>query len=519
MPSAREKELERKHIGIGLGLGCPSEQLSNLLQAGIFLQRRQLMACAAARLCDKPDGPSAVGYGGARGGGKTHWLVSQLGADDCQRVPGLKCLLLRKVGKSNLENFESLRQRLFRFLPHEFNTSRGILTFANGSKIILGHYQCEKDIDTYLGLEYDVIGIEEATQLTPRKYQDIATCCRTSKTNWRPRIYSTTNPGGIGHQWYYDKFIAPHEQRCEKDTRFITARVDDNAFINSDYKTNLSTQVGWKYDAWYLGRWNFPAGQFFKNFRSDVHVIGDDTPLDPRFTAGKSGSFLDDLNRRRRFRANDATEWIAAMDYGYTHPTVVLLGCRDHEGNIYIMDEHCERYWIPQRHAVGIKAMFARHGIYTNEEHLKEACLAKYPDYCQDQTNMWHIGLRHMVKSFAAGTDIFSSESNGDSIAKQYKALNIRLKPANMDRLSGWADILKCFGDPDAEILPSLFIHKRCRDLLTCIPYLQHDPDRPGDLLKSNINDEGTGGDDAADALRYLVHTRPPTYKLVPVLA
>ena len=55
----------------------------------------------------------AIGYGGARGGGKSHWLLAQMGADDCQRVPGLKCLLLRKVGKANLEHFEDLRRRLF----------------------------------------------------------------------------------------------------------------------------------------------------------------------------------------------------------------------------------------------------------------------------------------------------------------------------------------------------------------------------------------------------------------------
>jgi hypothetical protein len=37
---------------------------------------------------------------------------------------------------------------------------------------------------------------------------------------------------------------------------------------------------------------------------------------------------------------------------------------------------------------------------------------------------------------------------------------------------------------------------------------LQHDPDRPRDILKTNINDAGVGGDDTADALRYLVATR-----------
>src|SRR5512139_4181924 len=196
-------------VDAALAAGCPEDQVRNLIVAKVFLQERQLAASAAARLCDLPEGPSAVGYGGARGGGKSHWLLAQMGADDCQRVAGLKCLLLRKVGKANLEHFEDLRQRVFHRLPHQFSAFRGVLTFRNGSRIIAGHFQAEKDIDAYLGLEYDVIGIEEATTLTHRKHQDIATCCRTSKPDWRPRIYSTTNPGGIGHAWYRKLFIEP----------------------------------------------------------------------------------------------------------------------------------------------------------------------------------------------------------------------------------------------------------------------------------------------------------------------
>ena len=134
-------------------------------------------------------------------------------------IPGLKCLLLRKVGKSNKENFNDFRLRVLRHIPHTYSASTGILTFPNGSRIIIGHFQKESDIDIYLGLEYDVIGIEEATTLTHRKFQDICTCCRTSKPDWRPRIYSTTNPGGVGHQWYFKKFIVPFRQGTETDRR------------------------------------------------------------------------------------------------------------------------------------------------------------------------------------------------------------------------------------------------------------------------------------------------------------
>ena len=137
--------------------GCPPDQIENYTRAGILLQPRQLAGSAAARLCDAPGGPTMIGYGGARGGGKSYWLLAQVGAVDCQRYPGLKVLLLRKSGKTNREAFEDLRQRLFTNLQHTYSAARGVLLFENGSRIVIKHYQHENEIDnSYLGLEYDV---------------------------------------------------------------------------------------------------------------------------------------------------------------------------------------------------------------------------------------------------------------------------------------------------------------------------------------------------------------------------
>ena len=393
------------------------------------------------------------------GGGKSHWLLAQLGADDCQRMPGLKCLLLRKVGKANLEHFEDLRRRLFGKLAHEFSAFRGILTFANGSRIIAGHFQNEKDIDAYLGLEYDCIGIEEGTTLTARKYQDITTCCRTSKPNWRPRIYSTTNPGGVGHGWYRTRFVLPFVQKTESETRFIPARVGDNAFNNPEYRKVLEGLTGWQKRAWLDGDWDIAAGQFFTTLRREVHIVED----------------FDDTR---------ALEWFMALDYGFAHYTVALLGCTDGDGNIFIVDEHAERLWLPQRHAAAIKAMLARHKI--GDRKLEVADL----------------------KRFVAGADVFSRQSDGTTIAAQYARHGITLRCANTDRINGWAEILTRFGDVEADIRPTLFIHKRCGRLVETLPTLQHDPNRPEDVLKVDADEDGVGGDDAADCLRYLVATK-----------
>lgn len=63
-------------------------------------------------------------------------------------------------------------------------------------------------------------------------------------------------------------------------------------------------------------------------------------------------------------------------------------------------------------------------------------------------------------------------------------------------------------GDPDAGLRPTLFLHKRCARLIESIANLQHDPSRPEDVLKVDTDEEGIGGNETADALRYLVATR-----------
>ncbi len=490
-----------RYIREGCEANCPKDQMVNFAALGIELQPKQLLASAAARLCDQDDGPFAIGYGGARGGGKSFWMLAQMGLDDCQRFPGLKCLLLRKVGKSNLEHLEDLRHKLFRQVPHEYAIRKGIITFRNGSRIICGHFQKETDIDAYLGLEYDVIGVEEATTLTARKYSDIATCCRSSKVgadgkHWRPRMYSTTNPGGVGHTWYKNKFILPFQTGAEKDTRFIPAKVEDNRYNNPGYIQQLEELPGWKKRAWREGDWDIAAGQFFTTFRRNIHVLSD-------------------------FDESRALEWFAAFDYGYSHYTVVLLGCVDGDGNIYIVDEHAKRGWLPERHARAINEMFARHNVQlekpqhhtgSNLHHrIGPRIVFKMPDGSLRPAGTYYEGRMpgRFLKRFVAGTDVFSRQSDGTTIAQQYAKLGIRFTQANTDRVNGWADILTRLGDPDEGIPPRLFIHKRCEKLAECLPALQHDPNRPEDIKKCDVEEDGVGGDDTADALRYLVATKP----------
>lgn len=460
IPGHRLAPAHIAYLEAGHRAGCPADQMVRLFKGAVALQPQQLAMSAAARLCDLPDGPTEVGVGGARGGGKSFWALAQAGADDCQRCPGLKVLLLRKVGKSQTEAIEDLRRMALKGVPHRFVSNKGTLHFPNGSKIIVGHFKTESDIDAYLGLEYDLIIVEEGTTLTESKIRNIRTCLRTSKPNWRPRMYITTNPGNIGHQWFKKKFVMPwRAERAgrapQTATRFVPATFKDNRFLNTEYVEVLNDLKGWQLAAWRDGDWDVMAGMFFTAWRDEIHV----TDVPP---------------------ASEMRRVWAALDYGYNHPTRVgLYG--DKDGITYKIDECGGRHTLVQEHARAILAMLAINGVKINA-----------------------------LRVFVAGKDCFDSggrDENGKSIAEQYEQHGITLTPANTDRMGGAARMLEMLGDPTREtnpIAPTLYFSRKCSATVECIAAMIHDPDRPDDVLKVDIDtDTGEGGDDAYDETRY----------------
>lgn len=430
------------------------DQLLNFRRGGYVAQPKQLLFHAAARECDLPGGPTQVGFGGARGPGKSHSVFAQAALDDCQRVPGLKALYLRKVGKKAKEQFEDLRRAVLSNFPHKYNRQEGVVYFPhNDSRILIGHFNNESDIDDYLGTAYDVILTEEATSLTLTKRRAVRDSNRSSIPGWRPRMYDTTNPGGVGHAWFKSLYIDPARASKEGDTRFIFATVRDNRFIDSDYENKLKQNVGWRLRAYLYGDWDIIAGQYFTNFRHSTHILTPD---------------------RFPFQTipGDWRVW-GSLDYGHNHPTSAHLHTMG-DGVIYTVGEHWAQRTPIKRHAEALKALCQRWGV---------------------TPRFWYAGHDCFAKR--------ESEEDSPTIAQKYKAEGIVLKPANINRISGWAEMAERLGDPAQGIDPRWFIFDTCPKLAECLPTLEHDPSRPEDVLKVDIDENGQGGDDAADDARY----------------
>ncbi len=436
---------EPAYIRTARAAGCPDDQVARFIAGGYVAQPKQALFHAACRAADAADGPRHVGYGGARGPGKSHGMFAQIMLDDCQRFPGLKVLMLRKVGKALKESMADLRLKVLRGVRHRHNRSSGLVEFPNGSRVLLGNFKDDNAFNALIGQEYDEIGIEECTTLEAQKYKLIDTCCRTSKPGWRPRIYSNANPGGIGHAYYHRRFI-----KGSPDSVFVAATYKDNAFLDPDYVKALESLTGWLRRAWLLGDWNVHIGTYFTNFDDGVHVI-------PAHDVEKQGYHFH-----------------LALDYGFQHPTVALLLAITSLGSVYVVDEYSEAKRLTATHSRSLDAMLGK----------------------------WKLLRRH-VREFTLGQDAWQKGKDGTTVADEYDGEGWHPEPAVMARVQGAQEVLRRLGDVEAGINPSLFVFDNCTGLIEQLPQMQHDPKRPEDVLKVDVDEDGYGGDDYYDALRY----------------
>lgn len=299
------------------------KQFENFVKGEYVAQHKQRLFHGYARAADKPEALGDlryIGLGGARGPGKSHAIMAQVFLDDCQRQPNLKVLFLRKIQRTAAESFEDLISRILQKTPHHYISSKGRVDFPNGSRVLIGGYRSSSEIMKYIGIEYDIIVIEECTLLDYEQFQKVDGSLRTSLPGWRPRMYVSTNPGNIGHQWFYKMFVEPSRKGDERETRFIECNWKDNAFLDVDYKEYLRKLQGDLGRQWRDGDWDAFGGKGFPGFS-----------LLSIFEGG---------NVCKPFQIPDNYPIWRGVDSGYANPFCTLFGALEpHTSRLYIISE------------------------------------------------------------------------------------------------------------------------------------------------------------------------------------
>ncbi len=418
-----------------------------------------------------------VAYGGARGGGKS-WVIRVKAALLANRYgrpdpysEGIKIVIIRRTRQDLIKNHLSQLQLMLRGIAR-YNQNDATFYFPNGATIHLAYCDNAKDAEHFQGVEYDVIFIEEATQLEEAWIKDIATSCR-GVNNFPHRVYYTCNPGGPGHQYIKRLFV----DRLFKDTEepedyaFIQAKVTDNDVLmkySPEYVKFLKDLPPKRRAAWLEGSWEIYEGLYFNDFVNDpdhyedrkwTHVI-DPIRIRPHWPIYRGF----DWGHYKPF----ATGWYAIDDDGVMYMIHELYGVMK-SGDESLPDEGVQ--WPPEK-------------VFRTIKEIEDT----------------HPDLRGKKIIGISDPAIFKSET-GESIAEMATRCGVYSSPGDNSRLAGW---MQCRYRLQFDELgqPRFQVFRNCREFIRTIGTLQHD--------KTNVEDLDTKGEDHhADQWRYVCMARP----------
>lgn len=408
-----------------------------------------------------------IAYGGARGGGKS-WAGRRKLIMLAMHYPGLKLLLLRRTMPELRENH--ILPMLLELNGYaKYSKEEKAFTFPNESRLALGYCDNDGDQIQYQGMENDVILFEEATNFKEEWIKFISTTLRTTRTDFKPRIYYTMNPGGPSHGYFKRLFIDKNYEEHERaeNYMFIPATVYDNKVLmdaNPEYVEQLQALPEMKKRAHLYGDWNVYEGQVFEEFVNDTK------------------HYMDRLHTHviDPFNVTDSFTIYRSMDWGYSKPFSVNWYAVDYDGRAYMILEYygC----VPKEPDTGVR--MTPDDVFAEVANLEH----EHP---------WLIGKEiHGVADPAIW-----EKSTGISVAEIGEKHGIYFDRGDNKRLAGWMQVherLKFDGNG----VPMLYIFKNCKDTIRTLPALQYDAHKVEDVDTSME-------DHAADSLRYFCNMMP----------
>lgn len=431
-------------------------------------------------------------FGGARGGGKSDFLLGDFAQDIEEYGEHWKGILFRKSYKE-LDEIVSRSKQIYPKLGGVFKKGEYTWVFPNGANLKLRHLEREEDVELYQGHQYAWIGLDELPNWpTPDAYLKLKACLRNGSIPIpTKRMRSTGNPGGAGHSWVKNRFIDPFprgftpidetfwvkngavsreyiaEYEPQTSSRmFIPSKIQDNAILlkNDPFYISRLAQTGSiaLVKAWLEGNWDAIEGAYFDLFNKEIHII--DEFLIPN-------------------------DWfkIRAFDWGYSKPFCVLWGAISDGSIVNIGD----RQIVYPRGSIIIYREYygwtgkANEGLKITAEEIA--------------ANVRELQLGEQMGDQVADPAIFDV-SSGESIADQMSKKGIFWRPADNKRVSGWQQVRARLFGQDGK--PLLYFFPSCKSTLRTLPIMQYDKRKPEDL-DSDLEDH------PSDTLRYLCMSRP----------
>ena len=272
---------------------------------------------AAALFADRSD---ELLISGPAGTGKTRACLEKIHAMAILN-PGMRALIVRKTASSlTASGLVTWRRDV---IPEALGA--GVVYFyggsaeepaqyryVNGSRVVIGGMDRASKI---MSTEYDIIFVQEATELTEDDWESLTTRLRSYKVTFQQQL-ADCNPAQDSH-WL--------KQRCDDGrTDMLRMRHEDNPRLFDDdgtvtaegveYIDRLDRLTGVRHARLRKGEWSSAEGVIFDEWDTHTHLI-DRFPIPPEW----------------------ARWW--AVDFGYTNPFVCQMWAEDPDGRLYLYRE------------------------------------------------------------------------------------------------------------------------------------------------------------------------------------
>lgn len=412
---------------------------------------------------------------GNRGGGKSDFLLMDYAAGLNKGFGVAYAGLILRRELFELKEIIKKSQKYFKrlFPTAEYSKATRTWTFPGGETLTFSQCANADDYWKYHGQEFPWIGWDELTSHpTSECYEAMMSCARSSVVGLVPRIISTTNPWGAGHEWVKARFIdpAPRGKVIIDETTGLTrvaihADLRENTALlaaNPTYIKQLQSITNpLKRKAWLDGDWGIQIGAFFGECWGTKNIIKAFTPPEHWL---KWRSF--DWGSARPFSVG----WYCMSD-GQTP----ILGRIYPRGAIFRYKEWYGADKTEPNKGLNMRVSDIARGILERDD-------GERIDYS------------------VADPAIFK-EDGAESQAELFYNAGVIFERGDNSRIAGWEKLREMMGSNNSDTEPMFYVTENCIDFMRLVPVLLFDERRPEDL-------DTTAEDHIADEVRYAIMTR-----------
>lgn len=457
------------------------------------------------------DVPTWLGYGGARGGGKSAAIRRCMIARRFTH-PGTVGFIVRRLFRDLAENHIAKFQLEYPDLNQYYRSQDKEYRFPNGSRIVFRYAENLDEVRSgFRGMEAMDIFVDQAEQFSEEELLMIKTANRWPNAQaGQCKLALFFNPGGIGTEFLRRVFYIKQYREAERPSDFV--------FLQA---------YGWENYEWFRGEVDITEKDFYA------------LPNDDRFEL-----FINHTSEGRKMNALPPSLRVGELLGSFeSFSGQYFAGVWDESKCILTMSETArliQPWWTRWMATDWGFAHYAAHGwcasgkvgprefreVFGGDTEWPVEVAVVYRELAANETAEEDLGRmiaemtpedeKRMIRTEFLGPDAFAKKGSANTVAEQLQDVFRRNglpapELADNDRIGGWRFLYSGFKQACslrgahvtkemATAGPMILVSANCPQIISSIPMLIRDEKNTEDVKKMP-----TMADDIGDMVRYLI--------------